>query len=163
VVPVSGFRTLGEVATLNGTMVVTTQEGMLRVEGNGQVANVAKGKTITVYPSASAPQGGGNPPSGHHLSGCCVWGVVATAVSAAGLVLAAIAMSRANTAENNASTASSNAAAATSAANAAASAANAAASADAASENALGCALNNLATQEGLPSPWTPTAPCPAT
>ena len=73
VVPVSGFKTLGEVAMLNGAMVVTAKEGMLRVEGNGQVVNVAKGKTITVHPSANAPQPG--PPSGSHVSGAEVWGM----------------------------------------------------------------------------------------
>jgi len=46
VVPVSGFKTLGEVAALNGAMVVTAKEGMLRVEDNGKVINVAKGKLL---------------------------------------------------------------------------------------------------------------------
>ena len=109
VVPVSGFRTLGEVATLNGAMVVTTKEGILRVEGNGQVINVAKGKTITVHPSASAPQLS-NPPSGRHISGATVWGVAGTGVGGAGLIVAAFAMSRAGTAKDNANSASSAAA-----------------------------------------------------
>jgi hypothetical protein len=172
VIPVAGFRTLGEVAMLDGAMVVTAKEGMLRVEGNGQARNVAKGKTITVYPGANAPQAGGNPPSGRHTSGAMVWGVTGTIVGGAGLVLAAVAESRAGTAKDNANSAIAAANAATAAANAAASAAsaaassaaaetsaaNAAASAAAAEANSVGCALNVLANGQDQPSPYTPPA-----
>jgi hypothetical protein len=156
VIPVSGFRTLGEVAMLNGAMVVTAKEGMLRVEGNGQVKNVAKGKTITVYPGANAPQTGGNPPSGKHMSGAEVWGVTGTVVGGAGLVLAAVAESRASDAKDNANSAIAAADAAASAANAAASAANAAASSALYNSISVGCALNTLANAEDQPSPYTP-------
>ena len=156
VVPVSGFKTLGEVATLNGAIVVTAKEGMLRVEGNGQVVNVAKGKTITVAPRASAPQGGGNAPSGHHTSGATLWGVTGTVLGGTAIILGAIAESKASTASDNASSAASAAAAAASTAAAALSAADAAASAAAAEANALGCALNILANEEGKASPYTP-------
>jgi hypothetical protein len=156
VVPVSGFKTLGEVATLNGAMVVTAKEGMLRVEGDGKVVNVVKGKTITVYPTVSAPQAGGNPPSGRHRSACCVWGVVNTVLAGGALIVGGIAMSRAGTASDNATSASSEASAATSAANAAASEAAAALSAVGAESVALGCALNVVANEEGSPSPYTP-------
>jgi hypothetical protein len=56
VVPVSGFKTLSEVAAGNGEVMVTAKDGRLRVEGNGQVINVAKGETITISAEASAPQ-----------------------------------------------------------------------------------------------------------
>jgi len=46
VVPVSGFKTLGEVAMLNGTVVVTAKEGTLRVQGDGQTVNVATGNPL---------------------------------------------------------------------------------------------------------------------
>ncbi|MGD0323324.1 MAG: hypothetical protein ABSD45_06270 [Terriglobia bacterium] len=167
VVPVSGFKTLGEVAMLNGAIVVTAKEGMLRVEGNGPAINVAKGKTITVMPEANAPQGGGKAPGG--AGRCCggsnVWAIAATAVAGGALIFAAVAESRAGTAENNSAAAESAAAAAAAAgsnaaaaAAAAASAAEAAASAAAAEANSLGCALNTLAREEGKASPYTPPA-----
>ena len=160
VVPVSGFKTLGEVAMLNGAVVVTAKDGALRVEeGNGQVVNVAKGKTITVTPQVKAPQGAG-------AGRCCgtsgdIWGITATAAGGVAAILAGVAVSRAGTASTNASNADSAAAAAASAAAAAAaaaSAAEAAASAAEATANAAGCALNTLANQEGLPSPYSPPA-----
>ena len=167
VIPVSGFKTLGEVAMLNGAIVVTAKEGMLRVEGNGPAINVAKGKTITVMPEANAPQGGGKAPGG--AGRCCggsnVWAIAATAVAGGALIFAAVAESRAGTAENNSAAAESAAAAAAAAgsnaaaaAAAAASAAEAAASAAAAEANSLGCALNTLAREEGKASPYTPPA-----
>jgi len=159
VVPVSGFKTLGEVATLNGAVQVTTTEGLLRVEGNGQSINVVKGKTITVVPPANAPQqqGGKAPGSaGRCCSGSNLWGFVDAGLSGAGLIVAALALSHANTASNNASSAAAAAAEAASAAAAAISAANSAASAAEAAANAVGCALNTLASEEGKPSPYTP-------
>jgi hypothetical protein len=181
VVPVSGFTTLGEVATLNGAIVVTAKEGTLRVEGNGPAVNVAKGKTITVVPRMKAPQGGGG-----GISGATLWGVTATAAAAGAAVLAGVAVSRSGTASSNASAAESEAAAADSTAAQAASAAAAAASAAAAADstaglaasaaaaaaaaassaaqtaasaaNAVGCALDTLANEEGKASPYTPPA-----
>jgi len=167
VVPVSGFKTLGEVAMLNGAIVVTAKEGMLRVEGNGPAINVAKGNTITVMPEANAPQGGGKAPggAGRCRGGSNVWAIAATAVAGGALIFAAVAESRAGTAENNSAAAESAAAAAAAAgsnaaaaAAAAASAAEAAASAAAAEANSLGCALNTLAREEGKASPYTPPA-----
>jgi hypothetical protein len=169
VVPVSGFKTLGEVATLNGAVVVSTKEGLLRIEGNGPVIDVAKGKTITVTPRISAPQGGGKAPAGGGAGRCCGGGastaLEAGALGAGGLaaILAGVAMSRSGTASTNASAADSAAAAAASAAAAAASAAAAAASAAAAALSqanaaaiAAGCALNSVANSMGKPSPYTP-------
>jgi len=166
VVPVSGFKTLGEVAMLNGVVVVTAKDGAMRVdEGNGKVVNVAKGKTLTVTPQMKAPQGGGS------AGRCCgggsggYWPIVATGAAGAAAILAGVAVSRAGNANTNAQSAASAAAAAASAAataasNAAAatSAADSAASAAASSANAVGCALNVLANNEGEPSPYTPPA-----
>jgi len=158
VIPVSGFKTLGEVAMLNGTIVIAAKEGVLRVEGNGPVVNVTKGKTIAISPrvNAPAPQGGGNPPSGKHVSSLQLWETVDTILSGGALVFAAIDLSRSNNAENEASSAASAAAAAASAAAAATSAANSAASAAAAAANAVGCALNVLANEQGKASVYTP-------
>jgi hypothetical protein len=164
VVPVSGFKTLGEVAMLNGVVIVTAKDGAMRVdEGNGKVVNVAKGKTLTVTPQMKAPQGGGS------AGRCCgggsggYWPIVATAAAGAAAVLAGVAVSRAGNANTNASdaasaaaSAGSAAAAAASAAAAATSAAEAAASTAAAAANNVGCALNVLANEEGETSPYTP-------
>jgi len=164
VMPVAGFKTLGEVAMLNGDVMVSAKDGVLRVEGSGPAVNVAKGKTITVHPTANAPQGGGGKaPGGSRCCGSNVWGIAGTAVGAGAIVVAAIAVSRAGNAKDSANTASSEAAAAAAAAATATSAANSAASAAAAAANAVGCALNTLAGEEGEPSPYTPTggAVCP--
>jgi hypothetical protein len=156
VVPVSGFKTLGEVAMLNGDIVVTAKEGMLRVEGNGPVINVARGKTITVRPEANNPQGGASPGAGRCCGGSNVWGIAATAAGGVAAILAGVALSRAGTASTNASEATSAAEAAAAAAAAAASAASAALSAEILATEELGCALNVLANEQGLPSVYTP-------
>jgi len=166
IAPVSGFKTLGEVAMLNGAVVISAKDGMLRVtQANGQVVNVAKGKTISVAPQAKAPQGAGGGAGRCCGGGAPIWGVTATAAGGAAAILAGVAMSRAGGAKDNsaaaesaAAAAESTAAAAESAAAAAASAAASAASAAAASANAVGCALNVLANQQDLPSPYTPPA-----
>jgi hypothetical protein len=139
VVSVWGFKTLGEVAMLNGAVVVTAKEGMLRVEeGRGRVVNVGKGKTITVLPEANAPQGGGKPPAGAGRvgGGSTILEAGAVGAGAVAAILAGVAMSRSGTASSNASAAESDAAAADSTAALAASAAAAAASAAAAAASA---------------------------
>jgi hypothetical protein len=173
VIPVSGFKTLGEVAMLNGAVVVTAKEGMLRVEGNGQVVNVAKGKTITVVPRANAAPDSAKTPGG--AGRCCgsnIWGIVDAGIGAGALIVGAVAASRASTASNNASAAQSAATAADSTAAAAAAAAASAASAAAAAASAAaaalseanaaaiaaGCALNAAANEGGHASPYTPPA-----
>jgi hypothetical protein len=156
VVPVSGFKTLGEVAMLNGAVVVTAKEGMLRVQGNGPAVNVAKGKTITVVPQVNAPQGGGKAAGACCGSSSNIWGITATGAGAVAAILAGVAVSRAGTASTNASSADSEAAAAASAASAAVSAANSAASADLYNAVSIGCALDLLAYEQGIPSPYTP-------
>lgn len=159
IAPVSGFKTLGEVAMLNGAVVVSAKDGMLRVvEGNGQVVNVAKGKTITIAPQAKAP-GGAAGGAGRCCGGSAIWGITATAAGGAAAILAGVAMSRASDAKDNSASAASAAAAAASAASAAVAAANAAtsaASAAAAAANAVGCALNKQAAGSEDPSPYTP-------
>jgi hypothetical protein len=152
VVPVSGFKTLGEVAMLNGTVIVTAQDGALRVDqGNGKVVNVAKGKTLTVTPQMKAPQGGGS--AGRCCGGSAgVWPIVATAAAGAAAVLAGVAVSRAGNANTNASSAAS---AAANAASAAAAAASAAAAANSAAINAANCAADSYAFD------ISPSAPAP--
>jgi hypothetical protein len=148
VVPVSGFKTLGEVAMLNGAIVVTAKEGMLRVEeGSGQVVNVAKGKTITVVPEANAPQGGGKPPAGAgRVGGGSVY-LEAGALGAGGAaaILAGVAVSRSGSAKDEATAADSTAAQAAAAAASAASAATAADSTAAQAASAAAAAASAAA------------------
>jgi len=165
VVPVSGFKTLGEVALLNGTVVVTAKDGALRVDdGNGQVVNVVKGKTIAVTPQhLKAPDAAAS--AGRCCGGSNIWDIAATAAGGAAAILAGVALSRAGDAKTNAANAASAAQAADSALSgagsalsAADSAASAAASAASAAAIAAGCALNLEANEMGDPSPYTPPA-----
>ena len=98
IAPAKGFKTSGEVAMLNGAMMVTTKEGLLRVEGDGQAVDVAKGKTIAVMPKvARAPAGGGG---GSHT-----WTAIDVAslgVGVTGAALGAWAIHDANNAKDSA-------------------------------------------------------------
>ena len=64
--PEPGFKTLGDVAAVNGTIVVTAKDGVLRVnDGAGRTTEVRKGKTIALKPkTARAPQAPGSQPIG---------------------------------------------------------------------------------------------------
>jgi len=167
VVPVSGFKTLGEVATLNGAVVVTAKEGTLRVEGNGPAIDVTKGKTVTLVQRTKAPQqtgGGGNAPNAGRM-GSSWWEPLDAGLAAVGIIIGAVGISRADTASDNASSATiaagnaaSAAAAAASAAAAALSAASTAISEANAAAIAAGCALNLEANSMGLTSPYIPPA-----
>jgi hypothetical protein len=164
--PVSGFKTLGEVAMLNGAVVVSAKDGMLRVvKGNGQVVNVAKGKTITVAPQAKA--------SGGAAAGSCCGGsgtaLEVGAIGAGGVaaILAGIAMKRAGdakttaaAAETAAASAATAAAQATSAASAAVAAVSALSAAELYNTVSVGCGLDQLWSEQQLPSPspYTPPA-----
>jgi len=163
VVPVSGFKTLGEVALLNGTIVVTAKDGALRVdEGNGQVVNVVKGKTIAVTPrQLKAPDAAAS--AGRCCGGSNLWDIVDVGVAGAAAILAGVALSRAGDAKTNAAaaasaaqTADSDLSGAGSALSIADSEASAAASAAEAAAIAAGCALNLEANEMGKPSPYTP-------
>lgn len=67
--PEAGYASQGEIAMLNGMVVVTSKEGTLKVEGNGPAQEVAKGKTITVKAKAAAgPQAGGAASAGAPVS-----------------------------------------------------------------------------------------------
>jgi hypothetical protein len=125
ITPAAGFKTLGEVAMLNGSLVITAKEGSLQVENHGGTTNVAKGKTIVITPKTDDAKGGGHAGWG---GGGETLEVVTLAAAGTGAVLAGVAMSRAGKANTNALAADSAAIAATSSANAATSSANAATS-----------------------------------
>lgn len=164
-----GYKTLGDVAMMNGAVVVTAKDGALRVNDGSKTVQVAKGKTITVTPkTARAPQTGGSQKLG---GGSTALEAAAVGAGGAAAILAGIAMSRAGNAKDNAAAATSAANAATSAATAATSAATAAdsdavaataaANAANATANQVGCALNTFNDETfGVPSPYTPATPC---
>jgi len=129
VTPAAGFKTLGEVAMLNGSVVVTVKEGALQVEDHGATKNVAKGQTIVISPKTAQSKGGGSSWGG----GSSALEVATLAAAGIGAVLAGVAMSRAGNANTAANEATAAANAATSSANAANSTATAAASSAAAS------------------------------
>jgi hypothetical protein len=82
VAPEAGSASRGEIAMLNGMVVVTSKEGTLKVEGNGPAQEVAKGKTITVQAkAAAAPQAGGAASAGAPVSSMTA-GEVATIAGA---------------------------------------------------------------------------------
>lgn len=158
--PAAGFKVLGDVAMLNGALIVTAKEGSLRVERNGSTTEVVKGKTLTIpmqTRTARAPQTGG----AQKMGGSNALGVAALAAGGAAAVLAGVGISKAGNAKDAANTAAANANSATSAANSAkssADAATAAANAANATSNQVGCALNAWANSLGEPSPYTPPA-----
>lgn len=132
ITPTAGFKTLGEVAMLNGSLVVTAKEGALQVEGQGASKNVAKGQTIVIAPKTAQSKGGGAGWGG----GSSALEIITLGAAGAGAILAGVAMSRAGDANTNSQSALAAANSATSAANAATSSANAATSAATAATSA---------------------------
>ncbi len=159
VVPAEGFDTLGEIAMLNGSIVVSTKRGALRVEGVGAPVEVPEGKSVTIAPKTARSPQGGSVSSGHSTAF-----YVAIGATGAAAVLAGVAIAKSNDAsdaEERAAAAEQQAAAALSqaaAAQSAAAAANSAAAAAAALANAEGCLLNAIENSLGEPSPYTPPA-----
>lgn len=166
IAPAAGYKTLGEVAMLNGVVVVTSKQGSLKVAGAGRTLDVAQGKTVTLSTTTArtpAPQTGGSQKLGGNTDELLDVGALGAGVVAA--ILAGISISRANDAKTAAEAATSAADAAGTAANAATSAANAAnSSAQQAATNAnlAGCALNTYNNDTygygTFPSPYSPPA-----
>jgi len=160
VTPAPGFKTLGEVAMLNGTIVVTAKDGALNVEDHGATKNVTKGQTIVLTPMTADHKGG----SGWGGGGDTGWHIALLGAAGAGAILGGIAMSRAGDANTNAqaataagNAANSTAAAALAAAQAAASSASAAASSAAQADLLAQCSFD-LATTETYTSPYVLSA-----
>jgi len=144
VVPGAGFKTLGEVAMLNGSVVVTAKEGSLQVDGHGVSRSVAKGQTIVLSPKTA---------DNDRRGACCGGGgntaleIAAVGAGGAAAILAGVAMSRAGSANTNAQAAIAAASAANS--TAAAAAAAAASAAAAAQQAAFLAACANDYIQQG--------------
>lgn len=167
--PEKGYKSLAEVAMLNGIIVVTSKQGSLNVNEDGKTVKLAEGKTLTITPkTARAPQTGAS----QKLAGGNT-ALEAAAVGAGGVaaILAGVGLKRAGDAKTAAQQANATAGSAVTAAQAATSAAMAADSdalAAGANANAAGCAINNYAADAGLgnaivPSPYVPPSgvPCP--
>jgi len=150
VAPAKGFKTLGEVAMLNGSVVISAKEGALDVNDHGTVKKVAKGQTIVVAPKA---KNGGNAGGGGGNS--TILEVAAVGAGGLAAILAGIGISRADdakTAANQAVTAANTAN--TTAGNAVTAAQTAVTNSDAAQLYA-GCSYDYLIT--GTPdSPYVP-------
>jgi len=85
VTPGKGFKTLGEVAMINGSLIVTAKEGTLRVEGTGRTMELTKGKTIAIMPTAAGAPQGKAASTGAHWSQTQVVNVVTLAAAGVGL------------------------------------------------------------------------------
>jgi hypothetical protein len=162
IAPASGYKTLGEVAMLNGLVTVTSKEGSLKVNGAGQTIEVAQGKTVTLGTKsarAPMPQTGG----AQKLGGGNGWSIAAFAAGTTAAILAGISIGRADdakTAANNATSAATSAGSEAASATAAANSATVAAENAGAAANAAGCALNALNDEAGHPNP-SPYIPPP--
>ena len=155
--PAAGYKTLGEVAMLDGALVVTAKQGMWQVESQGRTRQVAEGKTVTMPVAAAPVPAPAAPPGGDaHITTATTLGVMAVGAGTAAAILAGLGLSRSNDAKSAAEAATTAANNATAAANAATAAANAAGAA----ANAAGCAENieNANENPGTPSPYTPPA-----
>jgi hypothetical protein len=135
VTPAAGFKTLGQVAMLNGSLVITAKEGALQVDGQGETKNVSKGQTIVISPKTADNKGGGSSWGG----GSSAIEIATLGAAGVGAVLAGVAMSRAG----NANTAANEAIAASNAATSAANTANSTAAAAAASAAAAATSAAN--------------------
>lgn len=67
VAPEKGRRTLGEIAMVDGLLLISVKDGMLQVQEAGTTQDVGKGKTITLATTA-APGPAPNSPQNRHAS-----------------------------------------------------------------------------------------------
>jgi hypothetical protein len=164
--PAKGFLTRGEIAMVGDAIVVSTKEGMLRVEGKGSAVEVPKGKTLNLNakvasaaPGQAGQAAGAGAAAGAHAGAAGVsTGLQAASLAASGtsMGLSAGAISRASGARNAATQATASANQAILSSNSAASSANAAG----VTATAAGCAVNtiNSNVNPGSASPFTPPA-----
>ncbi|HEV2351519.1 MAG TPA: hypothetical protein VG028_16940 [Terriglobia bacterium] len=136
-----GYKTLGEVAMVGGTIVVTAKDGMLRVQGPDRTMELTKGKTIEITPKAAgtpAPgQAAGAGTAASHMTLGEGLSIGAIGAGGASTVTGVVSIKRSGDARTaaNAATAAANAAT-TAATNAATAAAAAQAEAKAACQSA---------------------------
>ncbi len=93
VVPATGFRTLGEVAMLDGKITVKATEGTMFLNGPDGPLQATKGKTITLPATRKAarspqPAGAGGTPAAAGLGSAAKWGGLAAGGAGATLGVA---------------------------------------------------------------------------
>jgi hypothetical protein len=148
VAPTGEYKTLGEVAMVNGAVVVRAKEGKLRVEGNGPAVEVVKGKTISIAAKpARSPQGGaaGAGSGSAGMTSTTALQIGSVAAGATSTVVSGVAISRSGDARDAATAADQTAADAV----AAAQDAQAAAEAAQAAAHSAGCALDVVSVSLG--------------
>jgi len=95
-----GFKTLGEVAMVNGAVVVAAKEGMLRVEAPQRSLELTKGKSIVITQKpAGLPQPQGTTSSGTpvtHPSSAEIISIVSLGGIGANVVMSVINLKRTN-------------------------------------------------------------------
>jgi hypothetical protein len=114
ITPAAGFKTLGEIALVDRSVVITAKEGALQVDGPGPTKSVSKGQTIVIVPKTAQGKGGGGAGWG---GGSTALQLVTLGAGTTGAILAGVSMSRAASATTAANGAISAANAATSAGN----------------------------------------------
>jgi hypothetical protein len=60
VAPVQGGKALGEIAVADGWLVVTVNDGSLKIEKDGTTSEIARGQTMTITTAAAASASPGN-------------------------------------------------------------------------------------------------------
>lgn len=85
VAPEPGYKTLGELAMVDGLLVVTAKDGALQVEKSGTTRKVTQGKTITISTTAARAPVPVPPPGNRHIKRVATTaiaiGIAATAVT----------------------------------------------------------------------------------
>jgi hypothetical protein len=159
--PGPGSKTLGEIAMLDGYLVITSKEGALLVDNGDQTLRVVKGEPLTITSRlGQAPQGGGTKPpksrwrinwAGLRIKEVTLGGSVVSAI------ISGVELAHASDATWDANSAYANDLLATEAAQAAALAADAAASLASSACNTIVIICNSLSAS--LP-PSPPTSCC---
>ncbi len=155
ITPAKGFITEGEIAMANGAVVISTREGMLRVESQGRVQEVAKGKALTVKAGvARSPQAGGAGVMGGRISSSTALSIGTIGANGLSAGLAGGAISRSDSATTALNTALSNV---TNASNTVQQATSSSEGAQAAATG-IGNGINaiNQVLNPGTPSPFAP-------
>jgi hypothetical protein len=88
--PGAGFKTQGDIAVVNGSVVITAREGGLQVDDHGVTRNVAKGQTIVLALSSAKSGAASASAIGSGLAGS-LGGTTGVAAGTAGLGSAATA------------------------------------------------------------------------
>lgn len=96
ITPAPGLKTVGDIAVLSGSVVITAKEGTLQVENHGVTKNLVKGQTIVIDPNAAKETSGTAVAASSATAGATGTGAVAATGAAATGSAAAGAVGAAN-------------------------------------------------------------------